>query len=47
MYKNIIAMLLSLFLTPAMAQNTVIDISGNNTDKDYKSYDKAFSIPAS
>ncbi|MBQ3926613.1 MAG: endo-1,4-beta-xylanase, partial [Bacteroidaceae bacterium] len=47
LYKNIIAMLLSLFLTPAMAQNTVIDISGNNTDKDYKSYDKAFSIPAS
>ena len=30
----------------AVAQNTVIDISGNNTSSDYKTYDKAISIAA-
>jgi len=30
----------------AAAQNTVIDISGNNTSDNYVSYEKAISIPA-
>ncbi len=41
-----LALLLALFSVYATAQNTVIDISGNNTSSDYKTYDKAFSISA-
>ena len=44
MNKKILAAVLPMFLMPAMAQNTVIDISGNNTDKDYVTYDKSFNI---
>ena len=39
------AFVLSLLLAPVVAQNNTIDISGDNTDKGYTSYDKTFSIP--
>lgn len=45
--KILFTLLLPLMsVASAMAQNTVIDISGDNTSSEYKSYDKAFSIAA-
>ena len=36
--------MLSLLMLPTMAQNSTIDISGDNTDKGYISYDNAISL---
>ena len=38
--------MLSLLMLPAMAQNTTIDISGDNTDKAYVSYDQSIQLSA-
>ena len=46
MKKLLIPTLLLLAIVPAAADNTVIDISGNNTSSDYVSYNQAFSIAA-
>ena len=46
--RFLIPLLLLVFTsTTAMAQDeTTIDISGNNNDKNYKSYNTAISLPA-
>lgn len=46
--KKILALasFLSMLLQPAVAQTQTIDISGDNTDKSYVTYDKAISLPA-
>ena len=46
MKKTLFLTTLLLSSVAAMAQNTVIDISGNNTSSNYKSYNTAFSIAA-
>ena len=46
--KKILALasFMSMLLQPAVAQTQTIDISGDNTDKSYVTYDKAISLPA-
>lgn len=44
--KTLLTLLLSMPLLSITAQNTTIDISGNNTSSSYVSYDKGISLPA-
>ncbi|MBQ6964803.1 MAG: endo-1,4-beta-xylanase [Bacteroidaceae bacterium] len=46
MKKAFFVFALQLMLSSAMAQNSTIDISGDNTDKNYVSYDKAIALPS-
>lgn len=47
MKKNVfLTMVLSWLMMPVMAQVSTIDISGDNTDKSYVSYNQSISLPA-